>query len=110
MGVVITPMDATTAGSTQQGSGNGQNTQQQQDDDKTQFSFDKNGKALVQSKDEKHNLTVDQQNKTVSLTSSQTIYHDPGQGKVYLGGNGQDGQYCNVMTKCGPSGNVYAKV
>src|SRR5215467_2055248 len=41
--------------------GNGQNGQQQQqeDDDKTQFSFDKNKKAMVQSKDDKHVMTVD---------------------------------------------------
>jgi hypothetical protein len=84
--------------------------QQQQQKDKTCFSFDKNAKCLIQSKDEKHNVTVDQQNKTVSMKADGTIYHDPGSGKVYLGGDGKDGKYCRIGTECGISQNVYAKV
>jgi len=81
--------------------------QQQQQKDPTQFSFDKNGKCLVQSKDDKHNVTVDQQSKTVSMTSSQTIFLDPNQGKVYLGTKKGGSR---VMTEDGPSKNVYALV
>jgi hypothetical protein len=84
----------------------GQNGQQK---DKTQFSFDKEFKAIVQSVDEKHNLIVDQKNKNVGLTSSQTIYHDPNDGKVYLGGKDSSGM-ARVMTEKGPSKNTYAKV
>jgi hypothetical protein len=91
---------------------NGTSGQQQngQDNDLTQFSFDKNGKGLVQSKDANHNLTVDQQNKTVSLTSSQTIFHYPGKGKVYLGGTDKSGGMARVMTENGLSKNTYAAV
>jgi hypothetical protein len=88
----------------------GQQQPQQQQQDVTQFSFDKNGKALVQSKDANHNITVDQQNKTVSMKSSQTIYHDPGDGKVYLGGDGKNGNYAQVVTVKGPSTNTYARI
>lgn len=89
---------------------NGSSGQQDQQKDKTQFSFDKNGKALVQSKDEKHNLTVDQQNKTVSLTSSQTIFHDPSDsGKVYVGGDTKK-QFAKIMTEKGPSPYALARI
>src|ERR1700751_6145379 len=70
---------------------------QQVQKDLTQFSFDKEFKALVQSVDADHNLTVDQKNKTVSLTSSQTIYHDPKDGKVLVGGNPQN-KFARIMT------------
>jgi hypothetical protein len=71
--------------------------------DLTQFSFDKVGKALMQSKDDKHNVTVDQQNKTVSMASAQTIFHDPSDsGKVYIGGNPKQ-KFARIMTESGPS-------
>jgi hypothetical protein len=82
---------------------------QGQDDDKTQFSFDKNKKALVQSKDENHQLLVDSQNKNVGLTSSKTIFHNPGSGNVYLGDKDGSGM-ARVLTEKGPSKNTYAKV
>ena len=103
----VTTFDATTSGTSDTGQQTGQ---QQQNQDLTQFSFDKNGKALVQSKDANHNVTVDQQNKTVSMKSSNIIYHDPGSGKIFLGGDGKTGKYCQVGTTCGISINVWARV
>jgi hypothetical protein len=101
---------ATDSGATGGSSGNGTSGQSgQQNKDQTQFSFDKNFKALVQSKDENHQLLVDSQNKNVGLTSSQTIFHNPGQGNVYLGGKDNSGM-ARVMTEKGPSKNTYAKV
>jgi hypothetical protein len=101
-------LDATTSGTSSTSGGQQQNGQQQ-NNDKTQFSFDKDAKAIVQSKDDKHNLIVDSKNKNVGLTSSQTIYHDPNNGNVYLGGKDSSGMF-RVMTEKGLSKNTYAKV
>src|SRR6516162_11118868 len=57
-----------TNGSTQSNGSSSQQQQQQKQNDYTEFSFDKNGQAIVQSKDRKHYLKVDQQNKKVMLT------------------------------------------
>jgi hypothetical protein len=85
-------------------SGSGSSTgQQQQDDDKTQFSFDKNGKAVVNSKDAEHSMVVDKQNDHAHL--SVTIG-----GKAYIGGDGSKGQYAAVMTEKGPSKNSFARI
>jgi hypothetical protein len=78
--------------------------------DKTQFSFDKNGKSIMQSKDDKHMVVTDQQNKTTYMKAEQTIYHDPGSGKVYLGGDGKTGTYALVATVKGPSINTLARI
>lgn len=85
-------------------------SQQQQQQDLTQFSFDKNGKALVQSKDGSHNLVVDQQNKTIGLNSAQIAYVNPGNGQAYVGGQPNSGTYAKIMTQSGPSMNSYARV
>jgi hypothetical protein len=75
----------------------------QQQQDKTLFSFDKNGKSLVQSKDEKHQVVVDQQGKKIALNV-------PTSEKVYTGGDGSQGKYAQVITKDGPSLNTYARI
>ena len=80
-----------------------QDQQQQQNQDKTNFSFDKNGTAVMQSKDNDHIISMDQQNKKAYIKV-------PTSEKVYLGGDGKDGQYCRVATQCGYSVNVYARV
>jgi hypothetical protein len=107
-GVVIGTLDASSPAGGGTGNG-GSSSGQQQDDDKTQFSFDKDKKALIQSKDENHQLLVDSKNKNVGLTSSKSIFHDPKDGKVYLGGKDGSGMF-RVMTEKGPSKNTYAKV
>jgi hypothetical protein len=89
--------------------GLGGQQQQQEDDDVTQFSFDKDKKALVQSKDKDHNLLVDGKNQNVGLTSKKSIFHNPNDGKVYLGGKDGSGMF-RVMTEKGPSKNTFAKV
>jgi phage gp45-like len=39
------------------------------------------------------------------------VYVKPADGKnVYLGGDGEDGNYAKVMTESGPAANVYAKI
>jgi hypothetical protein len=101
---------ADTSGGTSGTSGNGSSQQNGQNKDKTQFSFDKDGKAIVQSKDDKHNLIVDSKGKVVSLTSSKTIFHDPGNGNVYLGGTDKSGGMARVYTEKGLSKNTYAEV
>jgi hypothetical protein len=54
-------------GSSSSSSG-GQQQQQQQQQDYTEFSFDKNGQIISQSKDRKHYLKVSQKDKKVMLT------------------------------------------
>jgi hypothetical protein len=107
-GPVIGTLDASSSAGGGTG-GNGSSGGGQQQKDQTQFSFDKNKKALVQSKDENHQLLIDSQNKNVGLTSSQSIFHNPQQGKVYLGGKDSSGM-ARVMTEKGPSKNTYAMV
>lgn len=78
----------TTNGSSQSGgSSQQQQQQQQQQTDYTEFSFDKNGMGIVQSKDRKHYLKVDQQNKKVMLTGEgdSTVY---GKSNAYLNSGG----------------------
>jgi hypothetical protein len=55
---------------------------------------------------------VDQFNNVVCLETGPIIYIDPHgtQGKVYLGGDGQQGTYALVQTVSGPSINVYARI
>lgn len=93
--------EATTSG-TSSTSGS-QDQQQQQDSDKTNFSFDKNGTGIVQSKDDNHIISMSQQDKKAFIKV-------PTDEKVYLGGDGKEGQYCQVATRCGYSINVYARV
>src|SRR5262245_22792555 len=132
----VTPF-ATGNGSGSNGNGGDQQSQDQQDQqdkqNKTELSFDKESKVLLRSKDEKHYLFIDQKNKTMegktekqitfeaketgdyigkkdaNLKSDETCTVDPGGGVVYLGGDKKK-KYCKVMTTCGPSMNVYARV
>jgi hypothetical protein len=94
--------DATTSG-TSSTSGSGQDQQQQQNSDKTNFSFDKDGTGIVQSKDADHIISMSQKDKKAYIKV-------PTNEKVYLGGDGKEGQYCKVSTQCGLSINVYARV
>ena len=103
----VTTLDATTSG-TSDLSSNGQQQQQQQQDP-TQFSFDENGKCLMQSKDTSHNMVCDQQNKTCSITSGKTIFTDPSGGIHYVGGNPKN-TFGRIMTDKGPSPFGYARV
>jgi hypothetical protein len=77
--------------------------QQSQQQDKTLFSFDKNGKSLVQSKDTNHQVIVDQQGKKIALNV-------PISEKVFLGGDGSQGTYAPVATVKGPSKNTLARI
>jgi hypothetical protein len=92
---VPTLTDAT-SGSSGSGSGNGSSgSGSGQQQDKTQFSFDKNGLATIQSKDTMHLITVDQQGKKITLQV-------PTGENVYVGGDGQTGSYAQLVTTKGP--------
>jgi hypothetical protein len=54
--------------SSSNGGGGGQQQQQQQQQDYTEFSFDKDGQIISQSKDRKHYLKIAQKDKKVMLT------------------------------------------
>lgn len=94
--------EATTSGQSST-SGSGQDSQQQQNNDKTNFSFDKDGTGIVQSKDDDHIISMSQKDQKAYIKV-------PTSEKVYLGGDGKEGTYCKVATKCGYSINVYARV
>jgi hypothetical protein len=59
---------AATGNGSSSSSGGGSQQQQQQQKDYTEFSFDKDGQAIVQSKDRKHYLKVNQKDKKIMLT------------------------------------------
>jgi hypothetical protein len=98
------PLD-TSGGSGGTGGGTGGSTsgQQQQDDDKTQFSFDKDGKAVMQSKDTDHVITVDQKGKKITIKV-------PTGHKIYVGGDGSEGQYAQLTTVKGPVINALGRI
>jgi hypothetical protein len=100
---VVKPLDPSTGGGGTGGSGTSSGSGGQQQQDKTLFSFDKNGKSLMQSKDDKHQVIVDQQGKKIALNV-------PTSEKVYAGGDGSQGKYAQVITKDGPSLNTYARI
>jgi len=77
----MNPMAATDSSSQQQQDQQEQQQSQERKNDKTEFSFDKDGKALMRSKDENNFVTVDGKNKTITLKSSKIILD----GTVYLG-------------------------
>jgi hypothetical protein len=96
----VQPLDiATTSGTT---TSNGSSSQQQ-DSDQTMFSFDKNKKSTVQSIDTDHSMVVDQQGDHAHLSVT-------GDGKCYVGGDGNKGVYAKVMTAMGPSKNTFARI
>jgi hypothetical protein len=76
---------------------------QQQEQDETNFGFDKNGLSTIQSGDTKHNITVDKKGKQITLNVpiGEWVYH---------GGDGKTGKYARVMTENGPSPNVKARI
>jgi hypothetical protein len=88
-------------------SGTSSETQQSQtqteNPDKTQFSFDKNKKTIVQSVDDEHNLILDKQNDHAHLSVTAI-------GKCFLGGDGVKGLYAPILTKNGPSINTLARI
>jgi hypothetical protein len=97
---VVSPMAATPSNGT---NGGQQGGQQQQNQDQTQLAFDKQGLVNIQSKDDKHKITVDQPGSKITVQV-------PTNGKAYLGGDGQQGTYAPVMTAKGPSINCHARV
>jgi hypothetical protein len=94
-------LDATTSG-TSSSSSSQQNGQQQQQDP-TQFSFDKDGKCQIVSKDNNHVITVDQKNGKITLNV-------PANHKVYVGGDGSSGQYAPLVTVKGPVINALGRI
>jgi hypothetical protein len=97
----ISTFDATSSSSSN--SSSSQQDGQQQNSDKTNFSFDKNGKAVVQSKDDNHIITVDQQNKKITIKV-------PTDHVIYVGGDGTEGKYDKLMTKSGPVINAQGRI
>ena len=100
--VYVKPLDSATAGGTQ----GGQSQQQQQQDNGpkgTNFNFDKNNLCTMQSKDTDHNVTVDSQNKKITLNLPVGEWG-------YAGGDGQKGKYAQIMTTSGPSVNFKARI
>ncbi len=75
----------------------------QQDNDKTQFSFDKDGLATIQSKDDKHLITVDGKNKKITINV-------PKDETIYLGGDGSTGKYAKIATVSGPMINAQGRI
>lgn len=90
--------NSTQSNGTQSSQSNGQ-----QNNDQTQFSFDKNKKATVQSTDSEHAMVVDQQNDHAHLSVTSG-------GKAYIGGDGQKGTYAKVYTEQGLSINTFARI
>ena len=101
--VKINPSDATTAGGEQGGTGtSGTSGTNQQQQSKTQLSFDKNDLCTIQSKDTNHLVTVDQQNKKITLQV-------PTNENVYVGGDGKTGSYAQLVTTKGPVINAQGR-
>lgn len=92
-------------GSTTTNGGSQQQQQQQQDDQKdpTNFSFDKDGKCTILSKDSNHVITVDQKNKKITLSV-------PTNHTIYVGGDGSSGQYAPLTTTKGPVVNAQGRI
>lgn len=107
--ILAAPTPATN-GTTSTGQTTQSSSSDQQQKNQTWFQFDKNYKASMQSYDTNHNVVADQQNKTVSMDSSQTIYTDPHGGIHYVGGNPNKHKHCKIMTECGPSPYAWARI
>lgn len=104
MKLQVTPADGSSSGgngsSGGSGSSGGQGGQQQQD--QTQFQFDKDGKCTIQSKDSTYNFTVDSKNKIATMNV-------PASGKAYVGGDGKTGSYAMLVTTKGPVINALGR-
>jgi|SRR5215469_12476 len=90
-------------GSTTTNGGSQQGQQQDQQQDPTSFSFDKNGKCQIVSKDNNHVITVDQQNKKITINV-------PTNHTVYVGGDGSSGKYAPLTTTKGPVVNAQGRI
>ncbi len=90
-------------GSSNGSSGDGSSGSSSQQNDKTQFSFDKDGLATIQSKDTDHIITVDGKNKQVTIKV-------PKDETIYIGGDGKEGSYAPLMTQKGKVINAKGRV
>jgi hypothetical protein len=99
---IVAPRNGATGGGGGSSGGNGQQ-QSQQPSDKTTYNFDKNGMCTIQSKDDKHNVTVDQASQKITLNLPIGEWG-------YAGGDGKEGKYARIMTESGPSKNFKARI
>ena len=99
--LIPVPLDVTPASSSSTTSSSS-SQQQQQDNDQTQYSFDQNGKCLMQSKDTNHYIVVDQNGK-------QILINVPASEKIYVGGDGKIGSYAQLVTTKGPVINALGR-
>lgn len=98
---IPTPRDVTGTTPATGSSSNG--SSQQQNNDQTQFQFDKNGLCTIQSKDTKHLITVDQQNQKITIQIPKGEY-------IYVGGDGKEGKYSDLVTVDGPVINAKGRI
>jgi hypothetical protein len=98
---VVSPMD--TGGITGGGGSSGSSGQQQQDDNQTNFSFDKDNKCMMQSKSKDYQVTCDEKSGKITLKV-------PTGKKVYVGGDGSEGQYAQLVTTKGPVINALGRI
>jgi hypothetical protein len=103
MAMVPTPRDATSTGGATSGSSSSGSSSQSQSNDQTQFQFDKNGMCTIQSKDTSHLITVDQQNKKITIQV-------PDKETIFVGGDGKKGKYSDIMTLDGPVINAKGRI
>jgi hypothetical protein len=108
-------------GSSSSSNGQGQQQKKQTSTSQTEFSFDKNDVALVRSYDADHWLNIDGQNQNwvgqssgnlkLQLKGGSKIVANSEAKNTYLGGDPDKGhKFCKVLTVCGPSLNVEARV
>lgn len=96
----VAPLDTSSTGGSSGSSG--QSGQSQQNQSKTLYSFDKNDLCTIQSKDTDHNITIDSQNKKMTLNV-------PVKEKIYVGGDGKQGKYAQLVTTAGPVVNALGR-
>lgn len=118
----ITPFATGDSSTSSSGSTGSSKQTPEQKNSKTEFSFDKNDVALVQSKDADHSVTVDGKKQDIIAKSAKNIHlqlksggekivANSEDGKVYLGGDPEKGhKFAKVLTEKGPSKNVYARI
>jgi hypothetical protein len=98
---VISPMDL--GGITGGGGSSGSSGQQQEDDNQTNFSFDKDNVCMMQSKSKDYQVTCDEKSGKITLKV-------PTGKKVYVGGDGSEGQYAQLVTTKGPVINALGRI
>ncbi len=112
----ISPLATGDSSTSSNGSTGSSKQTQEQKDSKTEFSFDKDDKALIQSKDTDHYMFVDGKKQDIVHNSAKTIHmqlkdggdkivHNPSDaGKVYVGGDpDKKHKFARVLTEAGPS-------